>query len=104
MAGLGKPIKLDLTICSVALCHHGPPESEQNHIVTLSNWPHVSKFSQTNEIRLFIHGHGHQRKALRQNLTNGTISTKKGLLTKNEVLRVMGPTTHLKQELQSDQT
>ena len=79
----------------IAFSHHGPPEKTDTGVDVLSEWPKSSKFLKTRGVRLFIHGHGHERKVDRFNLAKQTTLECKGTLTTGEILRVMAPSTHL---------
>jgi len=94
-------------VFSIAFCHHGPPESQNlesndSEIVSISNWPEVAKFLQTTKTRIFVHGHGHKRDVRRQDWQLSAGEDRKGILSKNEFLRVMAPTTHLGKNLRTD--
>jgi hypothetical protein len=58
---------------------------------------------QTKGIRLFVHGHGHQREVIRQAWEGAPGARQNGgELSNDEFLRVMAPTTHLGKELRPD--
>jgi CheY-like chemotaxis protein len=85
---------------SIALAHHGPvsaPASPED--VAIENWPDTGGFLYTAGVRMFIHGHGHERRVERLGW-NGAPSMfgerpANGQLTQMEFLRVMAPTSHL---------
>lgn len=85
----------------IAFSHHGPPDGNNNEI-SITNWPDVAKLMQTKGIRLFVHGHGHQRQAIRQAWDEFDARKKEGALSDAEFLRIMAPTTHLDDKLRPD--
>ncbi len=85
----------------IVFSHHGPPNGNENE-VSLVNWPDVAKLMQTTGIRLYVHGHGHKREAVRQGWEQPVARENKGKLGREEFLRVMAPTTHLNENLRED--
>ncbi len=74
-----------LGVFRVAFCHHGPFYKAEQKEVFLNNWDdQLFPFLQSRKVRLFVHGHGHDRKV--ESLGEGIA---------NAVIRVMAPTTHL---------
>ena len=82
----------------IAFSHHGPPD-EYKKEVSIANWPDVAKLMQTKGIRMFVHGHGHQRKVIRQAWDELEARKNEGELNDDEFLRIMAPTTHLDNKL-----
>lgn len=79
----------------IAFSHHGPPEKEYSNPDVLDEWPKIAGFLHTRGIKLFIHGHGHERKVDKFHIRKQVIEQAKGTINKDEILRVMAPTTHL---------
>ena len=79
----------------IAFSHHGPPEKEYSGADILDEWPETAGFLNNREIKLFIHGHGHERKVDKFHLRNQTTKPAKGQIKKGNIIRVMAPTTHL---------
>jgi UDP-2,3-diacylglucosamine pyrophosphatase LpxH len=86
---------------SIVFSHHGPPDENEDS-ESITNWQEVAKFMQNTGIRLFVHGHGHKREAVRQGWEQQQTRNNRGKLGKDEFLRVMAPTTHLNNELRAD--
>jgi UDP-2,3-diacylglucosamine pyrophosphatase LpxH len=82
----------------IAFSHHGPPDGNENE-VSIANWPDVAKLMQTKGIRMFVHGHGHQREFVRQAWEAPGARMNAGELSDKEFLRIMAPTTHLDNKL-----
>lgn len=81
-AGVGRA---GLEVFRVALCHHGPFYKAEQKEVFLNNWDdQLLPALQSRKVRMFIHGHGHDRKV--EALGAGVA---------NAIIRVMAPTTHL---------
>ena len=82
---------------SIALAHHGPKSTPSE--VAIENWPDVGTFLQTAGVRMFIHGHGHERRVERLGWDGEPAKVggraADGQLSRNEFLRVMAPTSHL---------
>lgn len=96
------PEKRDLL--GIVLSHHGPNIPKDTNIEPISNWPQVAKTIQNSPIRLFVHGHGHDRLADFCPLSDRIPRKPEGLLGREEVFRVMAPTTHLNHEKRRDGT
>lgn len=85
---------------SIALAHHGPENTPAiADVVAIGNWPDVGGFLKTAGVRLFIHGHGHERRIERLGW-DGTPAMvgghpAGGQLGRDEFLRVMAPTSHV---------
>lgn len=79
----------------IAFSHHGPPEKNYSSPDVLEEWPKTAGFLNTRGVKLFIHGHGHERKVDKFHIKKQEIEPAKGSINKDEILRVMAPTTHL---------
>ena len=85
---------------SIALAHHGPatvPPGSGD--VAIDNWPDVGGFLRDARVRMFIHGHGHERRVERLGW-DGAVAMiggrpADGQLGQDEFLRVMAPTSHV---------
>lgn len=102
---LAKSCLPDKESFGIALSHHGPIWAKQKRIEGLSNWPGVSKSLQNCGVRLFIHGHGHERSVEKFPLGTPPPRPKDpsgGALTDDEFLRIMAPTTHLNEKKRAD--
>jgi UDP-2,3-diacylglucosamine pyrophosphatase LpxH len=87
----------------IAFSHHGAPEITDTADDILSNWAKVAPFLTTRGVRLFIHGHGHERKVDRFDLSEQTTRlARRGTLGDREILRIMAPTTHLNEKLRPE--
>ncbi|GHU48893.1 hypothetical protein AGMMS50289_25870 [Betaproteobacteria bacterium] len=84
---------------SIAVAHHGP--SSVPETVAISNWPDVGNFLYAAGVRMFIHGHGHERRVERlgwdgvPTMVEGIPANENDQLTQDEFLRIMAPTSHL---------
>ena len=82
---------------SIALAHHGPVSAPAD--VAISNWPDVGGFLHVAGLRMFIHGHGHERRVERLGWDGkpAMVGSRPadGQLSQDEFLRVMAPTSHL---------
>lgn len=79
----------------IALSHHGRESFQSTSIEALAQ---VSKIIQTCDIKLWLHGHGHKRIVERLTISDKHRATPpSGALGSDEVIRVMAPTTHLKE-------
>lgn len=79
----------------IAFSHHGPPEKDYSGEDILGKWPDTAGFLNDRGIKLFVHGHGHERKVDKFHLRNQTVDLAKGQIKKGNIIRVMAPTTHL---------
>lgn len=85
---------------SIALAHHGPVgASAKPKVVAIGNWPDTGSFLRLAKVRMFIHGHGHERRVERLGWDGAPAKVGErpanGPLTQEEFLRVMAPTSHL---------
>lgn len=85
---------------SIALAHHGPVSAPAgSEDVPIRNWPDVGGFLHVAGVRMFIHGHGHERRVERLGWDGAPAMVggrpADGQLTQGEFLRVMAPTSHL---------
>lgn len=84
---------------SIALAHHGPASAPTGLNGGIENWPDVGDFLCSARVRLFMHGHGHERRVERLGwdgkpaMIGGRPAD--GQLGQEEFLRVMAPTSHL---------
>lgn len=85
---------------SIALAHHGPvsiPAGPDE--VAIGNWPDVGGFLYVAGVRMFIHGHGHERRVERLGWDGAPAMVggrpADGQLSQDEFVRVMAPTSHL---------
>ncbi|MBK8183230.1 MAG: metallophosphoesterase [Candidatus Competibacteraceae bacterium] len=85
---------------SIALAHHGPASTPAGlGDVAIDNWPDVAGFLHVARVRMFIHGHGHERRVERLGwdgkpaVVGGQPAD--GQLSQEEFLRLMAPTSHL---------
>ncbi len=86
----------------IAFSHHGPPEIEYSSPDILDEWPETAGFLDNRGVKLFIHGHGHERKVDKFHLKQQKTEPAKGKIKKDEILRVMAPTTHLEGKKRPD--
>jgi len=93
------PRESDRLFC-IALAHHGPASTPAGpDDVAIGNWPDVAGCLQVAGVRMFIHGHGHERRVERLGwdgkpaMVGGRPAD--GQLGQEEFLRVMAPTSHL---------
>ena len=89
---------------SIALSHHGRELPEQPAVEGINNWAQLAQTMRNVGVKLWLHGHGHQRMPARCPLDDNeqvlpTTGGNQGKLNSNEILRVMAPTTHLNEEL-----
>jgi len=74
--------------------------------IAIDNWPDVGGFLQVAGVRMFIHGHGHERRVERLGW-DGTPAMvggrpADGQLGPDEFLRVMAPSSHLGSQRRPD--
>lgn len=84
----------------IVLAHHGPASiPTKPGDMAIENWPDVGGYLCSARVRMFIHGHGHERRVERLGWDGqpATIGGRPadGQLGKEEFLRVMAPTSHL---------
>ncbi|MBK7664433.1 MAG: metallophosphoesterase [Sterolibacteriaceae bacterium] len=84
----------------IALAHHGPVSAPAGpDDVAIGNWPDVGGFLHVAGVRMFIHGHGHERRVERLGWDGAPAMVEgrpaDGQLGQEEFLRVMAPTSHL---------
>lgn len=97
----------DPDMCGIAICHHGPPIVIDGVVTapeeSIANWDRVCKALQQSPIRVLLHGHGHDRTSDLVSVDNVCgVRVAKGQLNKNEILRVMAPTSHLAEKLRTN--
>lgn len=84
---------------SIALAHHGPASPPDTCDVGIENWPDVGGYLCAAGVRMFIHGHGHDRRVERLGWNGAPAMVAgrpaDGQLDGNEFVRVMAPTSHL---------
>ena len=82
---------------SVALAHHGPVSGPDD--IAIGNWPDAGSFLHVAGVRMFIHGHGHERRVERLGWNGAPAMVggrpADGQLSQDEFLRIMAPTSHL---------
>jgi hypothetical protein len=85
---------------SIAFAHHGPASTAAElSDGAIENWPDVGGYLCSARVRMFIHGHGHERRVERLGwdgqpaMIGGRPAD--GQLGQEELLRVMAPTSHL---------
>lgn len=87
---------LDEGLFGVVLSHHGPIAADNPAREAIENWAQVSKSIQNTSVRMFIHGHGHARLAdVVPLMSESKHREANGKLEREEILRIMAPTTHL---------
>ena len=89
----------DESLFTIVMGHHGPAISPVDQ-EGIGDWIEVLKGFQAANVRLFLHGHGHERRTDIID-TRGVNSPRrpKGMVANHEVVRVMAPTTHLNGKL-----
>ena len=78
---------------TITLAHHGPKSTSDE--VSIDNWGDVGNFLNIAGVRVFLHGHGHERRVDRLKWNGTPAGPAAGQLTAQEFVRVMAPTSHL---------
>lgn len=92
---------------SIALAHHGPASTPAGpDDITVANWQDVGSFLQVAGVRMFVHGHGHERRVERLGWDGAPAMVggrpADGQLGQDEFLRVMAPTSHVGSQRRPD--